>query len=141
MCHAFLFLLITRLPCAKGGGLLFSARRRDCPTQSLHKKQSLNRLRQDHQVKTPPIRVTLLGDLAGNRTRDCAVRGRRLNLLTTRPYLFCLYTISHFLENINYFYAVFLKFFQQFKSDGFSPPLSLFALFCQAFVQLCKQGI
>ena len=31
------------------------------------------------------------GDLAGNRTRDCAVRGRRLNLLTTRPYseIFC----------------------------------------------------
>ena len=27
------------------------------------------------------------GDLAGNRTRDCAVRGRRLNRLTTRPYL------------------------------------------------------
>ena len=26
------------------------------------------------------------GDLAGNRTRDCAVRGRRLNRLTTRPY-------------------------------------------------------
>lgn len=26
------------------------------------------------------------GDPAGNRTRDCAVRGRRLNLLTTRPY-------------------------------------------------------
>ena len=25
------------------------------------------------------------GDLAGNRTRDCAVRGRRLNRLTTRP--------------------------------------------------------
>ena len=27
------------------------------------------------------------GDLAGNRTRDCAVRGRRLNRLTTRPFL------------------------------------------------------
>ena len=27
----------------------------------------------------------LFGDLAGNRTRDCAVRGRRLNRLTTRP--------------------------------------------------------
>ena len=26
-----------------------------------------------------------IGDLAGNRTRDCAVRGRRLNRLTTRP--------------------------------------------------------
>ena len=26
------------------------------------------------------------GDLAGNRTRDCAVRGRRLNRLTTRPF-------------------------------------------------------
>ncbi len=31
------------------------------------------------------------GDLAGNRTRDCAVRGRRLNRLTTRPYqLLCM---------------------------------------------------
>ena len=30
---------------------------------------------------------TAIGDLAGNRTRDCAVRGRRLNRLTTRPYL------------------------------------------------------
>ena len=29
------------------------------------------------------------GDLAGNRTRDCAVRGRRLNRLTTRPYFVC----------------------------------------------------
>ena len=28
-----------------------------------------------------------IGDLAGNRTRDCAVRGRRLNRLTTRPFL------------------------------------------------------
>ena len=28
------------------------------------------------------------GDLAGNRTRDCAVRGRRLNRLTTRPFIF-----------------------------------------------------
>ena len=27
------------------------------------------------------------GDPAGNRTRDCAVRGRRLNRLTTRPFL------------------------------------------------------
>ena len=60
--------------------------------------------------------VSLFGDLAGNRTRDCAVRGRRLNLLTTRPYLFCLYTISHFLENINCFYAVFLKFFHRIKT-------------------------
>ena len=32
----------------------------------------------------------LFGDLAGNRTRDCAVRGRRLNRLTTRPYEFVL---------------------------------------------------
>ena len=29
---------------------------------------------------------TASGDLAGNRTRDCAVRGRRLNRLTTRPF-------------------------------------------------------
>lgn len=36
------------------------------------------------------------GDLAGNRTRDCAVRGRRLNRLTTRPHLIKLvdYIIS-----------------------------------------------
>lgn len=27
------------------------------------------------------------GDPAGNRTRDCAVRGRRLNRLTTRPFI------------------------------------------------------
>lgn len=30
--------------------------------------------------------LLVVGDLAGNRTRDCAVRGRRLNRLTTRPY-------------------------------------------------------
>lgn len=29
--------------------------------------------------------LLVVGDLAGNRTRDCAVRGRRLNRLTTRP--------------------------------------------------------
>ena len=35
------------------------------------------------------------GDLAGNRTRDCAVRGRRLNRLTTRPRRkLCYYSIS-----------------------------------------------
>lgn len=30
--------------------------------------------------------LLVVGDLAGNRTRDCAVRGRRLNRLTTRPF-------------------------------------------------------
>ena len=34
------------------------------------------------------------GDLAGNRTRDCAVRGRRLNRLTTRPYLFFRFPLA-----------------------------------------------
>ena len=52
----------------------------------------------NRRVLHPPGKVTnkkmsaltcahfFVGDLAGNRTRDCAVRGRRLNRLTTRPY-------------------------------------------------------
>ena len=37
-------------------------------------------------IRTEKVRIAFaFGDLAGNRTRDCAVRGRRLNRLTTRP--------------------------------------------------------
>ena len=36
---------------------------------------------------TPRFGLFWCGDLAGNRTRDCAVRGRRLNRLTTRPFV------------------------------------------------------
>ena len=114
---------------------------RASPFSTARANRGTHSLRQGHQVKTPPIRVTLLGDLAGNRTRDCAVRGRRLNLLTTRPHLFCLYTISHFFENINCFYAVFFSFFAKFKGGKTFLPYRLFHLFRQAFVQLCKQGI
>ncbi len=38
--------------------------------------------------------LSMSGDLAGNRTRDCAVRGRRLNRLTTRPYLFFRFPLA-----------------------------------------------
>ncbi len=48
----------------------------------------LSRTRQGHKKAHSSINCALFsGDLAGNRTRDCAVRGRRLNRLTTRPYL------------------------------------------------------
>ena len=39
------------------------------------------------------LEIGYFGDLAGNRTRDCAVRGRRLNLLTTRPSISFAYLI------------------------------------------------
>ena len=48
------------------------------------KKQS----RLSFNVKSSTL--LLSGDLAGNRTRDCAVRGRRLNRLTTRPFAYLL---------------------------------------------------
>lgn len=43
-----------------------------------------------YKKMSAPLCTHLFGDLAGNRTRDCAVRGRRLNRLTTRPYEFVL---------------------------------------------------
>lgn len=51
------------------------------------------------------------GDLAGNRTRDCAVRGRRLNLLTTRPWLLTEKIITYKIISCNRFSFVFKKFF------------------------------
>ena len=69
----------------------------------------------------------LFGDLAGNRTRDCAVRGRRLNRLTTRPYSVCvarhiccpsrdyLVIIAYSFLSCNRFCGVFCKNFFQKK--------------------------
>ena len=65
------------------------------------------------------------GDLAGNRTRDCAVRGRRLNRLTTRPYLVLaavlhlsrdyLVIIAYSFLSCNRFCGIFCKNFFQKK--------------------------
>ena len=56
------------------------------------------------------------GDLIGNRTRVYAVRGRRLNRLTIRPWLICLCSIAYFFFQGNCFCLREIKFFEKFFS-------------------------
>ncbi len=56
------------------------------------------------------------GDLIGNRTRVYAVRGRRLNRLTIRPWLICLCSIAYFFFQGNCFCLTEIKFFEKFFS-------------------------
>ena len=58
----------------------------------------------------------LFGDLIGNRTRVYAVRGRRLNRLTIRPWLICLCSIAYFFFQGNCFCLTEIKFFENFFS-------------------------
>ena len=51
------------------------------------------------------------GDPYGNRTHDCALRGRRLNRLTKGPYIHNRVIISHFFVNIKSFFAFYLFFY------------------------------
>ena len=60
--------------------------------------------------------VCLNGDLIGNRTRVYAVRGRRLNRLTIRPWLICLCSIAYFFFQGNCFCLTEIKFFEKFFS-------------------------
>lgn len=90
----------------------------------------------------------LFGDLAGNRTRDCAVRGRRLNLLTTRPRKISVLIISHRKTKCKRFCLCCEKFFGRFRPvplasvpaplKKYSPPQKLRAF---SFLQTPKQHI
>ena len=90
--------------------------RRAVMSQDIKKSRTERICTTSRHKKTKPLpqlnegsTLLLVGDLAGNRTRDCAVRGRRLNRLTTRPYSNYFVIITYSTRSCNRFCAYSVK--------------------------------